>query len=82
MKAVLIAAMLFTSPALAFDKDATVWKIYDAEFACLQGQNHDGEQLNKAMIKIACNDLARLRGEMKTQGYCYDKAKLEWSECK
>ena len=81
MRAVLIAALLFATPAFAVDKDATIKQIYDADFACQQGQNHDGEPLDDATIKVACLDVTSLLKEMETQGYCYDKTKLAWWKC-
>lgn len=82
MKTVLLAATVaFATPAWSFNPEQTIHLINDADYACTAGENHDGEKISDEDIKRACLDVVRLLGEMKSNGFCYDKAALEWFKC-
>lgn len=83
----ILAVLAFTAsisvqPALAFDLNEAVGQLNEANFACFEGQNHDGEKISDAQIKSACIDTAALLRVLTINGFCYDEPAREWRQCK
>lgn len=76
MKALLLAGGL-----LAFDPLAAERLLWDAEFACLEGQNHDGESISQEVQDQACKDRAALLKAFRDNGYCFEDDNAGWAVC-
>lgn len=82
MKALLVTlALLGASPAVAFDFRATEEKLNEANYACFDGEDHDGTALSEGQIQAACLETIALLEQMSKNGYCYDKDRLQWWKC-
>lgn len=94
MKAALIAACLLASsgfataetikilPEVAAENEV-ITALYEADLACTQGTNHDGDKLSDAQIKDACVNQVALIAHMKADlGYCFNAEYTDWWKCK
>ena len=82
VKFLLLAAMLVSTPAMAFNKDVTIDQFNESWYSCQAGENHDGDKISETAIKSACLDAVRLVAELKAEGYCLVKTSGEWIKCK
>lgn len=94
MKAAMIAAGLLLASSLAnaetikispeaAAENEVISALYEADLACTQGMNHDGDKLSDVQIKDACVNQVALIAHMKTDlGYCFNAEYTDWWKCK
>lgn len=76
------AALMLSTPALAFNVGAAVEILDNQRSACSEGYDHDGGPVTKAESKAACLAVDEALSELKANGYCYAEATNEWTACK
>jgi hypothetical protein len=87
MRAILLAATLFTSPALShqaegFDLWTAVHVLKEENYVCFSGQELDGSgPAPEEVIKSACLETVALLQKIRAHGWCHVKATDDWVRC-
>jgi len=79
MRAAVLAVILLSTPAYAFDARSVVEKLWEAEFQCTDGEDHDGTPVSEKVSKESCKEALKLAYELSAAGYCY--INREWKPC-